>query len=156
MPDYDYSQNGAYYVTICTHNREALFGRVSYAGAHPCVRLNAAGVMIRNKLFSLEERFEGVRIDYHCIMPNHIHFVLIKEGAHTGAPLHEIIKWYKTQTTNNYIKLVKQNVLPPFNRHVWQKNNYEHVIRGERDLNEIRSYIENNPAKWFFDNYFQK
>lgn len=112
--------------------------------------------MIRNKLFSLEEKFEGVKIDYNCIMPNHIHFVLIKEGTHAGAPLHEIIKWYKTQTTNSYIQLVKQNLLPPFNRHVWQRNYYEHVIRGERDLKEIRSYIENNPAKWFFDDYFQK
>ena len=77
--------------------------------------------MIRNKLFSLEEKFEGVKIDYNCIMPNHIHFVLIKEGAHAGAPLHETIKWYKTQTTNSYIQLVKQNFAKWFFDDYFQK-----------------------------------
>lgn len=70
--------------------------------------------MIKDKLFSLEQKFDGVKIDYYCVMPNHVHFILLKQGAHMGAPLHEIIKWYKTQTTNEYIKLVKQGVLLPF------------------------------------------
>ena len=156
LPNYDYSQNGAYYITICTHNRVSLFGIVKSVGAYPCVRPNAAGVMVKEKLFSLAEKYEGVKIDYYCIMPNHIHFVLVKEGAHAGAPLHEMIKWYKTQTTNEYIKLVKQNILPPFDKHIWQRNYYEHIIRGEEDLYEIRKYIENNPAKWFFDKYFHE
>ena len=112
--------------------------------------------MVKEKLFSLAEKYEGVKIDYYCIMPNHIHFVLVKEGAHAGAPLHEMIKWYKTQTTNEYTKLVKQNILPPFDKHIWQRNYYEHIIRGEEDLYEIRKYIENNPAKWFFDKYFHE
>ena len=114
LPHYDYRQNGAYYVTICTYNRVDLFGSVSYVGAHPCVRLNTAGLMVKDKLLALEEKFYGVKIDYHCIMPNHLHFVIRKEGAHMGAPLHEIIKWYKTQTTNQYIRMVKESVLPPF------------------------------------------
>ena len=114
LPNYDYRQSGAYYVTICTHNREMLFGEVSYVGAHPCVRPSTAGSMIKDKLFSLEQKFDGVKIDYYCVMPNHVHFILLKQGAHMGAPLHEIIKWYKTQTTNEYIKLVKQGVLLPF------------------------------------------
>ncbi|MBQ5686241.1 MAG: transposase, partial [Ruminococcus sp.] len=101
-------------------------------------------------------KFYGLKIDYHCIMPNHLHFVIRKEGAHMGAPLHEIIKWYKTQTTNQYIRMVKESVLPPFDKHIWQRNYFEHVIRGEKDLYEIRKYIDNNPAKWFFDEYYSK
>lgn len=155
LPNYDYRQSGAYYVTICTHNREMLFGEVSYVGAHPCVRPSTAGSMIKDKLFSLEQKFDGVKIDYYCVMPNHVHFILLKQGAHMGAPLHEIIKWYKTQTTNEYIKLVKQGVLPPFHQHIWQRNYYEHVLRGENDLYEIRKYIKDNPARWFFDRFFE-
>ena len=155
LPHYDYRQNGAYYVTICTYNRKNLFGKISFVGAHPCVRPNTAGRMIEEKLFLLEQKYEGVKIDYYCVMPDHIHFVILKQGAHTGAPLHEMVKWYKTQTTNTYIQLVKQGILRPFDKHIWQRNYFEHVIRGESDLYEIRKYIENNPAKWFFDRYFE-
>ena len=157
MQNYDYSQNGAYYVTICTHNRKNLFGRVSFVGAHPCVRPSVAGVMVKEKLLSLEQKFNDIEIDYSCVMPNHLHFILFKlsaQGAHAGAPLQEMVKWYKTQTTNEYIKMVKQSVLPPFDKHIWQRGYYEHVIRCERDLYEIRKYIEENPAKWFFDKYY--
>ena len=153
---YDYSQNGAYYVTICTHNRINLFGKIINVGAHPCVRLSTAGAMIKKKLLDLEQKFPDVTVDYYCVMPNHLYFVLFKEGAHAGAPLHEIIKWYKTQTTNEYINLVRQGILPPFDKHIWQRNYYEHVIRGENDLYEIRKYIEEKPLKWFYDKYYQK
>ncbi len=156
LPNYDYRQNGAYYVTICTYQRKKLFGDVSLVGAHPCVRPSTAGLMIKEKLFLLEQKYAGVKVDYCCVMPDHLHFVLIKQGAHTGAPLHQILKWYKTQTTNEYIKLVRQGILPPFNKHIWQRNYFEHIIRNEADLYEIRSYIDNNPAKWYFDKYFQR
>ena len=155
LPNYDYSQNGAYYVTICARNRKEQFGFINYVGAHPCVRLSTAGHLVKKKLFALERKYDGVKIDYYCIMPNHIHFVLFKQGAHAGAPLHQIVQWFKTQTTNEYIKLVKQGVLPPFEKHIWQRGYYEHVIRGEHDLYEIRKYIEETPAKWFFDKYYQ-
>lgn len=155
LPNYDYRQNGAYYITICTHNRANLFGQIKYVGAHPCVRLSIAGQMIESKLKSTEAKFDDIRLDYYCIMPNHLHFVIIKEGEHMGSPLHHIIQWFKTQTTNEYIKLVKKGVLPPFDKHIWQRNYYEHIIRGENDLYEIRKYIRDNPAKWFFDKYYQ-
>ena len=158
LPNYDYSTSGAYYVTICTYNRVKLFGSIQYVGADPCVRPSTAGVMIKEKLFALESKFEDIKIDYYCIMPDHIHFVLFKncaQGGHMGPPLHRIIQWYKTQTTNEYIKLVKSGILPPFEKHIWQRDYFEHVIRGEHDLYEIRKYIDNNPAKWFFDKHYK-
>ena len=72
---YDYSQNGAYYVTICTHNRINLFGKIINVGAHPCVRLSTAGAMIKKKLLDLEQKFPDVTVDYYCVMPNHLYFV---------------------------------------------------------------------------------
>ncbi len=114
--------------------------------------------MIEEKMLALESKFDDLRIDYHCIMPDHIHMIVWinhPEGGHTGPPLHSIIRWFKTQTTNEYIKLVKSGILPPFDKHIWQRNYFEHIIRGEADLYDIRKYIEDNPARWFFEKHFQ-
>lgn len=92
-------------------------------------------------------------------MPNHIHFILFihtdeSTGGHMGPPLQEMVQWLKTQTTNEYIKLVKSGVLKPFDKHVWQRSFYEHVIRNENDLYETRRYIEGNPVNWIKDKYY--
>lgn len=156
LKDYDYAQQNAYFVTICTHHRANLFGSidVSSVGAHPCVRPNSANKMIENWLFKLETKYEGISIDCYVIMPNHLHVILFNTGAHTGAPLPQIVKWFKTQTTNAYIRGVKDGLYPPFDQHVWQRNYYEHIIRNEHDLTDIRRYIEENPLKWQEDTYF--
>ena len=64
------------------------------------------------------------------------------------------MQWLKTQTTNEYIKMVRQGILEPFDKHVWQRSYFEHVVRGENDLYEIRKYIQDNPAKWVSDDYY--
>lgn len=69
-----------------------------------------------------------------------------------GAPLPEIIQWYKTMTTNAYIRGVKQSGWTPFAGKLWQRNYYEHIIRDEVDLERIRAYIEDNPTMWASDN----
>jgi REP element-mobilizing transposase RayT len=158
MPEFDYSQDGAYYVTLCTHNKDNLLADVNCVGADPCVRPNAAGLMVEQKLHALETKFEGVTLDYYCVMPNHIHFVIFKSaepGGHTGPPLQMILQWLKTQTTNEYIKMVKNGILPPFDKRFWQRSYYEHVVRGDNDLFEIRRYIEENPLKWINDKYYR-
>ena len=159
LKDFDYSQGGAYFITICTHEHAHLFGEIigdEHVGAHLCVRPHEPDGMVETWLYELERRFEGVVLDCYVIMPNHIHFVIRKEkdsGAHTGAPLPEIVKWFKTQTTNAYIRAVKAGLYAPFDGHLWQRNYYEHVIRHEQELQEIRSYILNNPGKWMEDKY---
>ena len=81
-------------------------------------------------------------------MPDHIHFIIFNEGEHAGSPLPEIIKWFKTQTTNKYIKCVKRGLFQPFDKHIWQRNYYEHIIRNQNDYNEIWQYIDENPLNW--------
>lgn len=153
LENYDYSQNGGYFVTICTHERSHVFGEVtgSVVGANLCVRPNEPDKMVLKWLFEIENKYPGTKIDYYIVMPDHLHFVLLKTGAHTGAPLQEIVKWFKTQTTNEYIKGVKIGLYEPFNRHLWQRGYFEHIIRNQQDLDEIRRYIENNPAKWVLE-----
>ena len=71
-----------------------------------------------------------------------------------GLPLHRVVQWFKTMTTNEYIRNVKQNNWPVFNGSLWQRNYYEHIIRNEEELNKIREYIRNNPLNWQIDDYF--
>lgn len=156
LKHYDYTQNGAYFVTICTHNKANLFADFD-VGADPCVRPNIAGHMVMQKLKKLENKFENIILDYSCVMPNHIHFVLLncaQTGGHMGPPLQTVIQWFKTQTTNEYIKMVKCGILKPFEKRVWQRNYYEHIVRSERELNDIRKYIEGNPINWIKDKYY--
>ena len=75
-------------------------------------------------------------------MHNHIHFILILDGS--NEPLSKIIQWFKSMTTNAYIKGVKSGEFLPFNKKLWQRNYYEHIIRDEKSLYEIRRYIQNN------------
>ena len=72
-------------------------------------------------------------------------------GEHTGSPLRAVVQWFKTMTTNEYIRGVKQNGWLRFDGKLWQRNYYDHIIRNENELNRIRRYIVDNPAKWQYD-----
>lgn len=71
-----------------------------------------------------------------------------------GPPLQEIVDWYKTMTTNEYIRAVKATESPAFYKHVWQRGYYERVVRNEQDYLDIRQYIDQNPARWAEDEYY--
>ena len=83
----------------------------------------------------------GVNPDVH---PAH-------QGTHAGVPLPTIMQWFKTMTTNEYLRGVKTSGWAPFQGRLWQRNYYEHIIRDERELNAIRRYIQDNPRKWRLD-----
>lgn len=168
LKGYDYSKPGGYFITICTQNRELLFGTVR--NGH--IILNDAGRMIQQWYFGLEFKFPDIQCDQHIIMPNHFHAIIIivgadlrvcpktnthakpKQGEHTGSPLPKIVQWFKTMTTNHYIQGVNNNGWMPFDKKLWQRNYWEHIIRDENNLNRIRRYIIENPLKWQDDTYF--
>ena len=89
LKDYDYSQNGYYFITICTHNRQNLFGEI--VGATLCGRPNNPDKMIEKWLLELENKFDGVKICEYIIMPNHLHFIISKTGDHAGSPLRRFV-----------------------------------------------------------------
>lgn len=159
LKDYDYSQAGAYFITICTQNRECLFGNIS----NERMILNDAGKMIETWYHETQNKFTDTICDEYIVMPNHFHAVIVNVGAdlcvcpehgtapqgeHTGSPLPTIVQWFKTMTTNEYIRGVKQHGWPPFPRKLWQRNYFERVVRDEDELNRIREYIIYNPTKW--------
>lgn len=172
LKGYDYAQAGAYFVTICTQNRECLFGDVVDGE----MRSNDAGCMIQKWWHESAEKFKNIELDEFVIMPNHFHGIIMIVGAAlcgrpeinaqppttgyttgTGQPqrvaptLGNIIDWFKTMTTNEYIRNVRQENWPPFNGKLWQRNYYEHIIRSEKEMNRIREYIIENPMRWADD-----
>ncbi len=167
LKEYDYSQTGAYFITICTQDRQCLFGEI----VDNEMVLIDAGQMIQNVWNELPIYYPGVGINAFQIMPNHIHGIVIVgadprvcpdnagQPPKTGQPqgvaptmsLPEVVQRFKTLTTKKYIDGVKQNGWLPFPGKLWQRNYYEHIIRNENESIEIREYIINNPLQWEFD-----
>ena len=162
---YDYSQNGAYFVTICTQDRECLFGNV----VNKNMVLNDAGLMVRSVWNEIPTHYSGFELHDYVIMPNHFHGITMIVGAGpracpdpaqpretgqprgvapTGLSLSDIVHRFKTMTTKRYADGVKQNNWQPFDKRLWQRNYYEHIIRNENEYNRIAEYIIRNPQKW--------
>ena len=152
---YDYSQNNAYFIAICTQNRCNLFGRIADAG----IAVNSAGEMVAERLLNISTIF-GVAIDKYVIMPNHIHMIILISDIGTTqesfptTTVSELVQRFKTITTKLYIDGVKEGVYMPFDKKIWQKSFHDHIIRNEDGYRHIWQYIDENPVKWSEDKYF--
>ena len=153
LANYDYSQSGYYFVTVCTHNRQNILCDIVVEGlcALQKIELTELGLQIEKALVNLPSIFPYASIDQYCIMPNHIHCIIVmqNEGGSGNLPLQEVIGRFKSYTTYTYNKnhKTKGNIL-------WQRSFYDHIIRNERELGEIRRYIQENPLKWNEDKYY--
>jgi putative transposase len=150
LKGYDYSRAGAYFVTLCAQNRLCLFGKV----VDGAMQLNDAGQMVGHWYSELAHKFPDIDCDACVCMPNHIHFIAINTGTNIktpGSPLPRVVQWFKTMTTNAYIRGVKQHQWPAFPGKLWQRSYYEHIIRDENAYHCIRNDILDNPMKWHGD-----
>lgn len=156
LQHFDYSLSRAYAVTICVQNRLCLLGRVR----EDKMDLNDAGAMVERWWFELEHKFPDVGVDAHVVMPNHFHGIVVTGNAIPGGDpavechppsLDAILDWFKTMTTNAYIRAVKEHQWMRFDKHLWQRSYYDHIIRDEFDLHACRMYIANNAAQWSSD-----
>ena len=95
-----------------------------------------------------QNKFCNITIDKYVIMPDHLHLIVNVQKQQAGCSLSDVMRYFKTMTTNEYIRGVKAGFLPPFDKKLWQKSYYDHVIRNQQDYNEIWEYIQNNPTKW--------
>jgi putative transposase len=173
LKGYDYSQAGAYYVTIVTWHREFLFGEI--VGRE--MRLNKVGKIVEWEWLELPKRLPYVELGAHVIMPNHFHGILfihenvgatrpgqtmflsgkgpspaITPESMDGSPLPRgpkpaslgaIIAQFKSRVTKRIWKFQEFKKTP-----IWQRNYYEHIIRNETDLQNKTDYIEANPLLW--------
>ena len=160
LREYDYSLNGAYFVTICVKDRASLFGRVVVGADLVSARaeLNPAGRIVEEVLHETIQAFAGVHLDRYVIMPNHFHGIFVISRADTRSaptvPVTSVVQAFKSKTTVAYIKAVKAGLLLPFDKQIWQRNYYEHVIRNEKAYLRVCQYIDENPARWEEDEYY--
>ena len=162
LQDYHYSQAGAYFITVCTQERRALFGEIVDGE----MVLNDAGRAVEHTWLAIPQHFPQVELDAFVVMPNHLHGIVVISGSPVGAkdfsPLHRINHppfrpvGTPAKSIGSIVRGFKIGVTKWFRergdtRVVWQRNYYEHVIRGEESMSRIREYIQNNPARWEFD-----
>ena len=162
---YDYSQAGAYFVTLCTHQRQLLFGEI----VDGIMILNAAGVIVCNEWKKISAMRHDVSLGEFVIMPNHMHGI-INVGEHCMRPMNamhpisedqksgrvqraptigDIVRGYKSTVTKHIWELCGNNGQP-----VWQRNYHEHIIRNEESYLKIAEYIQTNPLQWQDDTYY--
>jgi REP element-mobilizing transposase RayT len=161
LRNYDYSQPGAYFVTLCIHDRtQQLFGEIVDGE----IRLNECGKIIRDEwVRSFQIRHE-LKIDEYVIMPNHFHGIIVIHDVPVGAYRHtplqiqepefrspsknigSIVRGFKSAVTKRINELRNTPGKP-----VWQRNYYEHIVRNEKSLFAIRRYITDNPLNWASD-----
>jgi REP element-mobilizing transposase RayT len=160
--EYDYSLGGSYFITICTHDRECLFGEIVDGD----MRLNKYGEAAREEWWRSAGLRPTLAFAAFVVMPNHVHgIVTIIEpagdvGAHSNAPSGDSSLHRAPRSIATFIGGFKGAVTRRVNALrdtqgmlVWQRNYYEHVVRDEDDYNRIVAYIEDNPRRWPDDEY---
>jgi len=142
LPGYDYRQPGFYFVTICTQDHQCLLGSIVQGETS----LNDAGAIAQSVWDSLPGRFAHVGLDVYCMMPNHLHGILVLAEPSKVA-LGEIVRTFKAVATRQIHAASKAEF-------AWQNDYYEHIVRNEKDLARIRQYILDNPARWAEDRFY--
>ena len=186
IPDFDYSQPGAYFVTIVTQDRKTLFGQI----VDGKMILNDIGGMVEEVIDQIPEHYPGIHVDLYVVMPNHIHLLFLisdvvagPRACHTDTTKHgqpqgiesteerpgqtqevdlteerislpEIVHRIKSLSTHQYILGVRDKGWLRFEKRLWQRSYYEHIIRNEKDYQEIYDYIAANPMSWEKDGEF--
>jgi len=161
LKGYDYTQAGAYFVTLVAQGRECLFGDV----AEGEMRLNEHGRVVAEAWEWLAEQYAYVELDEWVVMPNHLHGIIVitdnhdrgglgRGGSRTAPadtaakrkPLGRLVAAKKTVSAKRINQMRNTPAAP-----VWQRNYYERIIRNERELDATRQYIFQNPLRWVLD-----
>jgi putative transposase len=179
LKGYDYSQPGAYFVTICTRGKQCLLGKI----VNGEMKLNELGEIVEAAWFDLPAHYSHVELGTFCIMPNHVHMIIILNDGDTRVggdwlssiaemqppstldviqsdlkptppkrhPLSEIVRALKTFSARRINEILHASGTP-----VWQRDYYERVIRNEQEYDQIALYINSNPLNWLNDeDYFE-
>ena len=164
--DYSYNQYGYYFITTCVNNRLQLFGSIKKGK----VILNDIGKIVKKNWLNLSNYYSNCELDYYIIMPDHFHGIIIvnqsvgdrspvpnektQQQLGDGGPIPykkigsiiNMMAYFKYQSTIEINQLLKSPC-----RKIWQRSFYDRIIRNERELYNIRKYIEQNPLKWDFE-----
>ena len=160
LENYDYSTPGAYFITICTHEKRCIFSEITVGAIHesPAVRLTAAGRCVQTSVEALSNRYPNLSVDKYVIMPNHIHLLLVihEERAIRESPLRSEGKRSLLDKAVGFLKMNSSKQIHSISPGllVWQRSFHDHVVRNENDYSEIWNYIDTNPIRWTADCFY--
>jgi putative transposase len=159
LPEFDYSQPAAYFLTICSREKRHVFGEI--VGGE--VKLSAAGRIVDECWREIPAHFPNVELPIHVVMPNHVHGIVVirlgavhkfdqqpvetqRLGAHPPGSIPVIVRSFKAISARQIRELIPAREIA-----VWQRGYYERVIRGEKEFRDTCKYIRLNPARWGSD-----
>ena len=155
LPEFDYSQNGAYFITICTRGKQKIFwiddksqNSVGADIIRPHDKLNDLGLIVECAIEQITEYYPNTMIDKYVIMPNHVHILMRIENDEFNGRI------ISAPTISIIIGQMKRWVSKQIAYPIWQKSFHDHVIRNEADYQRIWQYIDTNPVKWELDCYY--
>lgn len=175
LKEFDYNTCGAYFITVCTQERRCILGSIggsdnvqTVGEGSPLPNLTGYGKITEDIIKEIAKKYPSVLVDSYVIMPNHIHLVLILLDAENnmgnpygrgdpngrGNPsptVSDVVGWFKYRATKRINELRNSP-----GEKVFQRSFYDHIIRNEKDYNEITKYISDNPINWFYDKLYSE
>ena len=160
LPTYDYAQSGAYFITICTRERQQILWAdsnletVEDVGAHSVrpqrsPHLSQTGKVVEDAILQIHAHYPAVQLEKYAIMPNHVHLLLMIQREQGGRTL-------CAPTLSLVIKQMKENVTKHLGHSIWQKSFHDHVIRTQYGFEMIWQYIDTNPQNWHKDCFYKE
>ncbi len=144
----DYSSVGAYFITLCTKNKEHNLSKIIVGDGFPVPKNTIYGDVVNRYISEIKIKYPNVSVDKFVIMPNHIHMIIVISQNGTGNPsptISNIMGWFKYQTTKT-INNIRDSSAEKF----WQRSYFDHIIRGQKDYEEQWRYIDENPVRWIY------
>ncbi|MEA2095216.1 MAG: transposase [Candidatus Cloacimonadota bacterium] len=146
LQNYDYSNPGYYYITICIKNFIEYFGEIS----NEKMKLNDLGKSADSKCHEIPDHYDNIEIEIYKVMPNHIHLIIILNE--TGKDSEKKRVGYISTLIKSLKGIITKEIRKTFNiPFEWQRSFYDHIIRNEKSLYRISSYIKHNELKWIYE-----
>ena len=164
LKGHDYSDSGAYFITLCVKDSHELLGQIIVGrDVHiaPQVQLSEYGMIAAKHIEKIKTQFQDVLIDKHVIMPNHVHMIVtIKRVDKLSANAEGSGAMWTSRPTSAtipaLIRSFKTVITKEIGFSLWQTSYHDHIIRNEAEYHRIWKYIDQNPANWEHDRYHAK
>ena len=142
LKNYDYSSNGAYFITFCTFDKVNQFWTEDGFTNLQDITLSSFGIIMQTAIENIPSIYPNVSVDHYVIMPNHVHMILVLSDSQISVPV--------------IINQLKRNATKQIGYSIFQRSYHDHIIRNQADYEKIWEYIEDNPRKWNEDTYYLK
>jgi len=153
LKNFDYNSAGAYFITICTENRQKILSRVGVDVLDDprIVELLPYGKTAEKYINQLNDFYDDIKVDRYVIMPNHIHIILFvlgngSSGTSTSTKQHSAV--------SRFVSTFKRFCNKEYGENIWQRYFNDHIIRNREDYEEHVKYILENPIRWKYDKFY--